>query len=637
VAGTAPVIASPSLHERLLEIWEAKPGLLGVFGTVDHKTIGKRYLVTAFVFLVLGGLEAAVMRLQLAQSNERLLTPEQYNQLFTMHGVTMIFWYASPVLSGFSNFLWPLLIGARDMAFPRLNAYSYWTFLLSGVFIYSSVLAGQAPDGGWFAYVPLTGHAYAPGLNLDFYALGLIFLTVSTTAGAINFIVTVFKLRAPGMSINRIPIFMWGTTTISFAVLFALPSLTVACVMLYLDRRFATHFFDAGAGGHPLLWQHLFWIFGHPWVYIVVLPAMGIVSDALPVFCRRPLVAYTAVALATVTTGILGFGVWVHHMFATGLPPLAVSFFSAASLAITIPSAIAVFAWIATIWHGRPVIRTPFLFMAGFIVLFVIGGVSGVATAAAAFDQQLTDTYFVVAHIHYVLIGINLFPVVAGLYYWFPKMTGRMLSERLGRWNFWVMFAGFNLGFFPMHISGLLGMPRRVYTYPAGLGWDTVNLITTIGSFVFAAGVLLLFVNIWWSRRNGVRAGPNPWDGPTLEWAMPSPPPAYNFAVIPTVGSRHPLWEDQLDEAERSAVDHGPSLDQAKVTLETSPLDGRVTDVLHMPEDTLYPLLHALSVMLTFYGLLLRSPVLSVAGLVLVIACTIGWLWPSREELEAVA
>jgi cytochrome c oxidase subunit I len=631
-------VASPTpdltLHERLLEHWETRPGAFGVFGTVDHKTIGKRYLVTAFVFLILGGIEASIMRLQLAHGDLRLVTPEEYNQLFTLHGATMIFWYASPVLSGFSNYLWPLLIGARDMAFPRLNAYSYWTFLLSGVFLYSSLLVGQAPDGGWFAYVPMTRAEFSPGLNLDFYALALILLTISTTAGAINFIVTVFKLRAPGMSINRIPILMWGTTTTSFAALFALPSLTVACVMLYLDRRFGTHFFDAAAGGHPLLWQHLFWIFGHPWVYIVVLPAMGIVSDALPTFCRRPLVAYTVVALATVTTGILGFGVWVHHMFATGLAPLAVSFFSAASFAITIPSAIAVFAWIATIWHGRPVIRTPFLFMAGFIVLFVIGGVSGVATAAASFDQQLTDTYFVVAHLHYVLIGINLFPVAAGLYYWFPKMTGRLMDERLGWWNFWTMFIGFNLGFFPMHISGLLGMPRRIYTYPSGLGWDTVNLITTVGAFLFAVGVLLLVINVVRSRMRGAPAGPNPWDGPTLEWATSSPPPPYNFAVIPTVGSRHPLWEKRLEEGGRSVLDEGPTLEAEKTTLETSPLDGQLTDVLRMPEDTLYPVLHALAVMATFYGLLVRSTWLSVAGAVLVLALTIGWLWPTAPEPE---
>jgi cytochrome c oxidase subunit I len=634
MAVSAPAVPSVTLDQRLRRIWETKPGLFGVFGTVDHKKIGKRYLVTAFVFLVLGGLEAALMRLQLARSNLHLLSPEQYNQLFTMHGVTMIFWYAAPVLSGFSNFLWPLLIGARDMAFPRLNAYSYWMFLLSGVFLYSSFLVGQVPDDGWFAYAPLTGSAFSPGLNPDFYALGLLFLTISATAGAINFIVTLFKLRAPGMAINRIPIFMWGTLTNSFSILFALPSLSVACVMLYLDRRFGTHFFDASAGGHPLLWQHLFWIFGHPWVYIIVLPAMGIVSDALPTFCRRPLVGYTLVALATVTTGILGFGVWVHHMFATGLPPLATSFFSAASFGITIPSAIAVFAWIATIWTGRPVIRTAFLFMAGFIVLFVIGGVSGVATAAASFDQQLTDTYFVVAHLHYVLIGINLFPVVAGLYFWFPKMTGRMLSERLGYWNFWTMFIGFNLGFFPMHISGLLGMPRRIYTYPAGLGWDTLNLITTIGAFLFALGILLLLINVVYSRVRGAPTGANPWDGPTLEWATSSPPPPYNFAVIPTVGSRHPLWEDRLKGRTDSVIGEGPELDQEKETVETTPLDGTITDVLRMPEDTLYPVLHSVAVMITFYGLLLRSTALGLLGGVLVIGLTIGWLWPSRIELE---
>ncbi|HEY7633916.1 MAG TPA: cytochrome c oxidase subunit I [Gemmatimonadales bacterium] len=635
MATVAPPLPTAAQDQRLRRIWETKPGLFGFFGTVDHKKIGKRYLVTSLVFLLLGGAEAAVMRLQLAHSNQHLVTPEQYNQLFTMHGVTMIFWYAAPVLSGFSNFLWPLLIGSRDMAFPRLNAYSYWTFLLSGLFLYSSVLVGQSPDGGWFAYVPLTGSAFSPGLNLDFYALALLFLTISATVGAINFIVTLFKLRAPGMSINRIPIFMWGTLTNSFSILFALPALSVACVMLYLDRRFGTHFFDAAAGGHPLLWQHLFWIFGHPWVYIVVLPAMGIVSDALPTFCRRPLVGYTAVALATVTTGILGFGVWVHHMFATGLPPLALSFFSAASFAITIPSAIAVFAWIATIWTGRPVIRTSFLFMAGFIVLFVIGGVSGVATAAASFDQQLTDTYFVVAHLHYVLIGINLFGVAAGVYYWFPKMTGRMLDERLGRWNFWTMFLGFNLGFFPMHISGLLGMPRRVYTYPAGLGWDTVNLITTVGAFLFAVGVLLLIANLVRSRLTGAAAGPNPWDGPTLEWAISSPPPPYNFAVIPTVGSRHPLWEDRLKEGARTVLAEGPTLDQEKTTLETSPLDAVLTDVLRMPEDSLYPVLHAVGLTAVFYGLLIRSTALSLVGGILVLALTIGWLWPARRELEA--
>jgi cytochrome c oxidase subunit I len=635
VAASAPVLPSPALHDRLLKIWETRPGLLGALGSVDHKTIGKRYLATALLFLLVGGAEAAIMRLQLAHGDTHLLSPEQYNQLFTMHGVTMIFWYAAPILSGFSNFLWPLLIGSRDMAFPRLNAFSYWTFLFSGLFVYSSFVVGQAPDGGWFAYVPLTTASYSPGLNLDFYAIGLVFLTLSTTVGAINFIVTVLKLRAPGMSLDRLPIYLWGTTTASFAALFSLPSLTVACVMLYLDRRAGTHFFDSASGGQPLLWQHLFWIFGHPWVYIVVLPAMGIVSQALPAFCRRPLVGYAFVAMATVSTGILGFGVWVHHMFATGIAPLPMSFFSAASLVITIPSAVAVFAWLATVWQGRPVMRTPLLFMAGFVMLFVIGGVSGVATAAAAFDQQLTDTYFVVAHLHYVLVGINVFGVTAGLYYWFPKMTGRMMSERLGRWNFWVMFLGFNLGFFPMHISGLLGMPRRVYTYPSALGWDGWNLVTTVGAYVFAAGVLLLFVNLLYSRVRGTPAGANPWDAPTLEWSVPSPPPAYNFAVIPTVRSRHPLWEAGRAGDDAGPLAAGPVLDEDKLTLETSALDAEVTDVLRMPEDSLLPLLLALAVTALCYGLLLRSVALAAAAGVLMLGLTTTWLWPSREERRA--
>jgi cytochrome c oxidase subunit I len=630
VASTASAVPVPSLHQKLLRLWETPPGLFGILGTVDHKTIGKRYLVTAFTFMLAGGVEAAAMRAQLARPNLHLLTPEAYNQLFSMHGITMIFLYASPILSGFSNYVWPLMLGSRDMAFPRLNALSYWLFLFSGLFIYSSFLVGQAPDGGWFAYAPLTERAYSPGLNLDFYALGLIFLTISTTVGAINFIVTLFKLRAPGMSIDRLPIFVWGTLTSSFSALFALPALTAACVMLYFDRRFGMHFFDAAAGGHPLLWQHLFWIFGHPWVYIIVLPAMGIMSDVIPTFCRRPLAGYTFVALATVATGILGFGVWVHHMFATGLPAVSTDFFSAASMVISIPSAVAVFAWLATIWHGRPVLAVPFLFAAGFIVLFVLGGVSGVATAAVPFDWQLTDSYFVVAHLHYVLVGINLFPVVAGFYFWLPKMTGRMLSERLGRWNFWTMFIGFNLGFFPMHIAGLLGMPRRIYTYPAGLGWDTVNLVTTLGAYVFAVGIVLFLVNVAWSLRRGPAAGPNPWDAPTLEWTTASPPPPYNFAVLPTVASRDPLWEDRLQEGpERSVIDRGPTLDEGRETLGVTPLDAEPSEVLTMPEDSLYPFLLALSLLATFYGLLTGTWALAIAGGALVAVTTIGWLWPA--------
>jgi cytochrome c oxidase subunit I len=627
----ATVVASsnaPRVH--LTEIWETPRGLLGTLTSVDHKTIGKRYIVTAFVFFIVGGLEAAVMRAQLVHSNMHLVSPEAYNQMFTMHGVTMIFLFASPVLSGFSNYLWPLMIGARDMAFPRVNALSYWTFLLSGIFLYSSVLVGQAPDGGWFAYVPMTARAYSPGLNIDFYTLGLIYLGMSTTIGAINFVATFFTVRAPGMSLNRVPIILWGTLTVSVLIVFFVPALTVASIFLYLDRNIGTHFFDPANGGHPLLWQHLFWIFGHPWVYIVVLPAMGLASDMIPTFCRRPLAGYTFVALATVATGVVGSGVWLHHMFATGLPPLAMSFFSGASMTIAIPSGVSIVAWLATIWYGRPVFKVPFLFMAGFIVLFVIGGVNGVMTAPVPFDLQLTDTYFVVAHLHYVLLGINVFPVFGALYYWLPKMTGRMLSERIGRWVFWLMFIGMNLAFFPMHITGMLGMPRRIYTYPAGMGWDTANLITSVGAYVFAVGVLLFLVDFVRSLRVGPPAGNNPWDAPTLEWSTTSPPPPYNFAVLPTVRSRYPLWEDRLHEQAMSIVDQGPVLDDGRETIGTSALDAEPTAVLHMPADSPWPLLLALALTVVFYALLAISWTWTGIGFLLVFICLVGWLTPPR-------
>lgn len=623
---TVPTVST----DRLSRIWETSPGLYGILATVDHKTIGKRYLVTAFVFFLLGGLEAAVMRWQLARPDTHLLAPEVYNQLFTMHGVTMIFLFASPILSGFSNYLWPLMIGARDMAFPRVNALSYWTFLMSGIFLYSSVVIGQAPDGGWFAYVPMTERAYSPGLNIDFYALGMVFLAISTTIGAINFVVTFFKLRAPGMSVNRIPIILWGTLSASIMIVFAAPALTVACILLYFDRRFGMHFFDAASGGHPLLWQHLFWMFGHPWVYIVVLPAIGLASDMIPTFARRPLAGYTFVALSTITTAILGFGVWVHHMFATGLPQLATTFFSAASMMITIPSGVSIVAWIVTLWYGRPVFKTPLLFMAGFIVLFVIGGLSGVMTAPVPFDWQLHDSYFVVAHIHYVLVGINVFPVFGGFYYWLPKMTGRMLSERLGRWVFGLMFAGGNLAFFPMHIAGMLGMPRRIYTYQAGLGWDAVNLITTIGAYVFAAGVALFLVDFFRSLRHGPVAGDNPWDGSTLEWSVSSPPPPYNFAVLPTVRSRYPLWEDRLGAAPRAVNAAAPVLDNGRETFGTSPLDSDPEEILRMPEDSLWPVFVSLALLISFYGLLFSLWWMAIIGVAGFTVTMVGWFWPSR-------
>jgi len=635
-----PTIGADSVEHqaRLLDLWETAPGLKGLLGTTDHKVIGIRYIVTAFVFLACGGIEALIMRLQLAGPNHTLLTPQQYDQLFSTHGMTMIFLYASPILSGFSNYLWPLLLGSRDMAFPRLNAFSYWIYLASGIFLYVGFLSGNGPNDGWFNYVPYASRDYNPGLNEDFYSLGMVFLGISVTAGAANFIVTAFRTRAPGMSIDRIPILVWGTLTASAANLVVIPAVSLAFFLLWMDRQFGTHFYDSANNGQPLLWQHLFWIFGHPWVYAIVLPAMGMVSDGLPVFCRRPLVGYSLVALSTVATMILGFGVWVHHMFATGLPGLGLSFFSAASIVIVVPSAVAVFAWLATLWLGRPVITTAFLFFASMILLFVIGGVSGFMTASVPVDWQLTDTYFVVAHLHYVLIGINVFPVVGATYFWFPKMTGKFLDEKLGRWNFWTMFLGFNLAFLPMHITGLLGMPRRVYTYADGMGWDTLNMIISVGSFVFAVGVLLLFINVFKSLRSGAAAPANPWDAPTLEWAVPSPPPPYNFAVIPTVVSRHPLWDGRLSESGIvSAVDRGMLLDQGKETIATSPMDASPEMIMEMPEDTPAPFVLTVGISILFVGLLLKVWPLAIAGAVVSALSILVWLWPRRELREREA
>lgn len=619
----------PELRRDLHEIWETEPGLLGWIGSVDHKSIGIRYIVTAFVFLVLGGLEALVMRLQLAGPGERLLTPEQYNQLFSLHGLTMIFLYALPILSGFSNYLFPLVLGARDMAFPRLNAFSYWVYLASGLFMYASLLLGAAPNDGWFNYVPYALRKFNPGPNMDFYALGMIFLGVSTTVGAANFVVTFLRMRAPGMTIDRVPILTWGTLTISVGNLLAVPAVSLAFFLLWMDRQFGTHFFTPDSGGQPLLWQHLFWMFAHPWVYIIVLPAMGLVSDALPFFCRRPLVGYTPVVVGTITTMILGFGVWLHHMFATGLPFMALAFFSGASFIITIPSAIAVFAWVATIWTGRPVITTAFLYFAGFISMFVIGGVSGVVTAAVAADLQLTDTYFVVAHLHYVLIGINLFAVLGALFVWFPKMSGRMLDERWGKWSFWIVFGGFNIAFFPMHITGLLGMPRRIYTYPADVGWTTVNLISTIGSFILAVGLLVYFLNIFVSLRRGAIAGPNPWDAPSLEWTTSSPPPPYNFAVIPYVTSRHPLWEARLEgRASGFEPREGLELAVGKEALATSAVEAVPEAILKMPADSVTPFIVTLAMSVGFSAALVHLWWLAVVGGVATTLGVLVWLWP---------
>jgi cytochrome c oxidase subunit I len=618
--------------ERLTEHWSEAPTLRSWFTTVDHKRIGRRYLVTAAVFFTLAGISALALRTQLARPEARLLSPQEYNQLFTMHGTAMIFLFATPMLFGFGNFLLPLMLGARDMAFPRLNAFGYWVFLFAGIVMWASLPAGAAPNGGWFAYVPLTEREHSPGAHMDVYTLGLLFLGISTTAGAINFIVTALKLRAPGMSLNRVPLFVWAIVATSFMVLFALPALNLANALLFLDRRLGTHFYDPGAGGSVLLWQHLFWIFGHPDVYIIVLPALGIVSAIVPTFSRRGIAAYPLVVLSLVAIAIISFGVWVHHMFATGLPPLSLSFFSAASTVITIPSGIQMFAWLATMLLGRIVLRVPLLFVIGFIVTFVIGGVTGAMFAITAFDQQVTDSYFVVAHFHYVLFGGAVFPILAGLYYWLPKFSGRLFSERLARWAFWLIFIGMNVTFFPMHLSGLLGMPRRVYTYPAGLDWDPWMVLATIGSYVLAVGLLLVLVGIGHALRRGPVAPADPWGGDTLEWTTASPPRPYNFAVVPEVHSLHPAWDERTRASTAEGATGERILADGRRTPLTSELDGRYERPAEMPEESVRPLLAAIGLLVAVVALLFGWYAVAGAGALLLAATLAAWLWPALPE-----
>ncbi len=612
--------------DHLRDLWETRPGWRGLIGTVDHKEIGKRYMLTAGVFFLLAGLQALVIRTQLIRPENTLVGPETYDELFTMHGTTMIFFFATPMLTGFGNYVVPLLIGARDMAFPRLNAFGYWVFLFSGLFMYASYLVGQVPNDGWFNYVPLSETAYTPGQNIDYWNLGLIFLGFASTAGAINFIVTIFTMRAPGMSMNRLPLFCWNVLATAFSLVFAIPALTTAALLLELERKYGMHFFDPAAGGNPLLWQHLFWIFGHPDVYIIFLPAVGIVSEIVPAFSRRPMVGYPFVAMASVGTAMIAFGVWAHHMFAVGLSLVSLSFFSVASLFVVLPSGIQMFAWLATLWGGRPVLKSPLLFVLGFIVTFMIGGLTGPMFAAAPFDWQTTDTYFVVAHFHYVLFGGAVFPIFAGMYYWLPKMTGRLLGERLGALNFWLIFIGFNLTFFPMHIVGLLGMPRRTYTYLPGLGWDGLNLIETVGAYILGLGVVVFVCNLAWSMRGGREAGPNPWGASTLEWAIPSPPEPYNFRVIPTVSSRDPLWDEMEVFEPRNNVNG------SRVTLGTSILDAQPKEVLPMPKESGWPLLVACGLLAFFVGVLGSTLALLALGALVTVGGTIGWLWPTRPE-----
>jgi len=526
----------------------AQNGFLTWVMTVDHKRIGILYLLSAALFFLVGGFEALLMRIQLAQPDSKFLSPDMYNQIFTMHGTTMIFLVVMPLSAGFGNYLIPLMIGARDMTFPKLNALSYWTFLFGGLFMYSSFMFGGAPNDGWFSYAPLTEKFYSPTHGMDFWILGILLLGFATTIGSINFIVTVIQLRAPGLTLTRLPLFVWTMTVTSFLAVFSLPSLTTAVLLLLLDRQLGAHFYNVGQGGTALLWQHLFWFFGHPEVYILILPAMGIVSEVIPVFSGKTLFGYPAVVFSAIAIGFLGFTVWAHHMFATGMPSSTLLFFAADSFLIGVPTGVKIFAWLATMWKGKLRFATPMLFAVGFVAMFLIGGLDGIHLAIVPVDWQLTDTYYVVSHLHYVLFGGAIFGLFAGVYYWFPKITGRRLHEGLGKWHFWLMFIGMNLVFMPMHILGIEGMPRRIYTYSTGRGWEIWNFIETIGALIIAVSVLIFVVNFFVSLRKEATNEADPWDAFTLEWKTASPPPAYNFAEIPSVRGRRPLWDEKYPD-----------------------------------------------------------------------------------------
>lgn len=614
---------------RLEAVWREPKGLWGWFKHVHHTSIGKRYVVTAFAFFAAAGILAGLMRLQLAFPELHLLGPDLYNQVFTMHGSTMMFLFAVPMMfEALSVYLVPLMVGTRNIAFPRLNAYSYYLYLFGGIMFFAFFFLNTGADRGWFAYVPLSGPDYAPGKRADVWAQLITFTEVSALAVAVEIITTVFRLRAPGMSLNRIPIFVWGSVVTAFMVIFAMPSVMLASTMLLLDRTAGLQFFNPSVGGDVLLYQHLFWWFGHPEVYIIFLPGTAIVSAVITTFSRRHIVGYLPLVLAQVATGFFSFGLWVHHMFATGLPQMSESFFTAASMMIAIPNAAQIFCWIATLATGKLVLKTPLWWVLGFIFVFVMGGMTGVFLASVPIDLQVHDTYFVVAHFHYVLIGGAVFPLFAALTYWFPKMTGRMLSEKLGLWSFWLFFVGFNMTFFPMHILGLRGMPRRVYTYPPHMGWTGLNQLASMGYVLLFVSVLLFLINVYRSLRHGRLAGANPWIAGTLEWATSSPPPSYNFLYLPTVNGREALW----DAAPNQPVVVGLHED-VREYLTTRTMDAEPDGRDEFPSPTIWPFLAALATTILFVASIFTPWGVTLGSIPLAITL-IGWFWPERQPAE---
>lgn len=592
--------------------------------TIDHKRIGILYGVTAFFFFLLGGIEALIMRAQLSGPQADLVSPEVFNQLFTMHGTTMVFLAIMPMSAAFFNFLIPLQIGARDVAFPRLNAFSYWTFLFGGLFLNVSWFVGGATNAGWFGYSPLTSSQFNPGTGVDFWIVSLQILGVASMAASFNFLVTIINMRAPGMTLMRMPVFTWMTVITNVLIVLAFPVITVALVELFFDRNFGMNFFSVANGGDPVLWQHLFWVFGHPEVYILILPAMGIVSEILPTFSRKPLFGYPAIVLAGAIIGFLGWMVWAHHMFTVGMGPIANSVFAITTATIAIPTGIKIFNWMGTIWGGHLDLRSPMLFSLGFIAMFTIGGISGVMHSVAASDAQQQDTYFIVAHFHYVLFGGAIFALIGGIYYWFPKITGRMFNEGLAKLNFWIMLIGFNLTFFPQHFLGLDGMPRRIYTYDAELGWNFWNGISTLGSIVIAISFLIFMHNVIRSWMKGDPAEADPWDARTLEWSIPSPVPEYNFETIPTVYDRDDWWATKQRQ-----ISHGV------------PIGGGSTEVdthnIHLPQPSYWPLIASFGLLVFGFGLIFSIPLIVIGAAITMVAVYAWSLEPVNDPEDEPA
>jgi cytochrome c oxidase subunit 1 len=616
-----------SAAKALARTWGDKPGLIGWISTVDHKAIGRRFIVTAFGFFALAGMMGGLMRHQLSVPSNTIVGPDFYNQLFTMHGTTMMFLFAVPVMQGISVYLVPLMIGTRNTAFPRMTACSYWLYLIGGLTLFAGFAFGTGADAGWFAYVPLAGPEYGIGKRADFWNVLVNFTEAMGLMVAVDIATVILKMRAPGMSLRRMPLFVWASLVMAFMIIFAMPTVMLGANLVQLDRMLGTHFFNPAEGGDVLLWQHMFWFFGHPEVYFIFIPALGFVSAIIPTFARRPMFGHDAIVLSLIATGFLSFGLWVHHMFATNIPELGKSFFTAMSFTIAIPTAVQIFCWIATLATGRLNFRTPLLFILGFFFVLLIGGLTGIILGSVPLDLQVTDTYFVVAHLHYVLIGGAVFPLLGAFFYWFPKVTGRMMGERMGRWQFWLFFIGVNVTFFPMHQLGLEGMPRRIYTYLAESGWGTLSLVSIIGAVIVDMSMLLFVLNVVLSLFRGERAAENPWGAPTLEWAMPSPPPAFNFVALPVVSSREPLWS-----RETAGATHVSGLATGtREGLVTTVLDA-VPDVRYIyPSPGIWPFIAALAVA----GWLIWS-IFSVQGalwgMIPPTIAFIAWFWPRKKE-----